>query len=66
MPSQFYSVKEAAHVLNMAAPTVYRKVYSGDIPSVRIGRRQLIPVVFVQQLIDRAMAKKPAPVFQEA
>ncbi len=43
MESLTYSVDEVAALLGIARNNAYERVRSGDIPSIRIGRRYLIP-----------------------
>lgn len=38
-----YSVDEVAELLGIARGKAYELVRSGDIPSVRVGRRYLVP-----------------------
>ena len=38
-----YSVEEVAEMLGIARNNAYERVRRGDIPSIRMGRRLLIP-----------------------
>ena len=38
------SVEEAASVLGVGRGTAYRGVRNGDIPSIKVGKRILVPV----------------------
>lgn len=42
-PQEFYTVKEAAQLLRVTDETIYRRVKSGALESVRVGRSVLIP-----------------------
>jgi excisionase family DNA binding protein len=61
---QFYSVAQTAKSLNVAKLTVYRRTATGEIPSARVGRKVLIPAVYVENLVTQAMSgaqRAPAP-----
>ena len=64
MPSQFYSVRQTAEVLNVSYQTAFRKVTDKEFPSIRLGRKILVPAAFIDSLIKNAMAgaKVPAPI----
>jgi excisionase family DNA binding protein len=59
--SQFVTVSQAMGILNISRPTIHRKMKTGEIPSVRIGKRVLIPDEFFQLLKNKAMGKIPQP-----
>lgn len=44
------SVPQAAHLLGIGATLCWEMVYAGRLPSVRLGRRVLIPVAAVEKL----------------
>jgi excisionase family DNA binding protein len=46
-----YTVDEAAHLLRMSRQTVYEAARRGEVPSIRIGRRVLVPRVALEKLI---------------
>ncbi len=46
------SVPEAARLLGLSRSTTYQAVKRGDIPSVRIGGRVLVPLRRLEELID--------------
>ena len=46
-----YSVAEAAKVLGVSKAMAYAAVHSGQLPSVRLGTRILIPKAAVSQLL---------------
>jgi excisionase family DNA binding protein len=48
------SVDEARELLGLSRGLMYEAIRSGQIPSIRIGRRILIPKVSLQQLLDEA------------
>lgn len=47
-----YSVKEAAEGLGVGKSTLYREIEKGNIPSVRVGRRRVIPHHAMQEWMD--------------
>lgn len=46
------SVPEAGRLLGLSRSTTYEAVKRGDIPSVRIGGRVLVPLRRLEELID--------------
>lgn len=46
------SVDEVAQALGISRNHAFRCVERGEIPSVRIGRRVLVPVAFLDRLLD--------------
>ncbi len=49
-----YSVAETAKVLGIGRSAAYQAVKAGEIPSIRIGRRLLVPVQALEQLLSTA------------
>jgi excisionase family DNA binding protein len=54
--AQFNTITQAVQILSISRPTIYRRIKSGDIPSVRLGGRVLIPAVFFEELKNKAVA----------
>jgi excisionase family DNA binding protein len=50
------TVSEAAQLLGVSRMTAYSAVREGTIPSLRIGRRVLVPRAALERLVDRAEA----------
>jgi len=48
------SVEEARKLLGLSRGLMYQAVNSGQVPSVRIGRRILIPRVLLEQMLKTA------------
>lgn len=46
------TVQEMAELLGISRNHAFRCVQRGEIPSVRIGRRVLIPAAFLERLLD--------------
>ncbi|MBM3767960.1 MAG: helix-turn-helix domain-containing protein [Acidobacteria bacterium] len=55
-----YTVREVSRILGIGRNTAYEAVKTGDIPSVTIGRRVLIPHCAVERLLTGAAAEKLA------
>jgi excisionase family DNA binding protein len=56
-PSHAYTVEEAAKLLRIGRNQAYEGVASGAIPSVRIGKRIIVPRAALEQML--AMPLKP-------
>ena len=48
------TVSECAEYLSISRPSAYQAVKRGEIPTIRIGRRILVPVVALQKLLANA------------
>jgi len=48
------NVSEVAKLLGLSRNTAYQAVRSGQIPSVKISKRYLIPKASLQRLLDSA------------
>ena len=46
-----YTVAEVVEILGLSRLTVLRRVQDGTIPSIRLGRRVLIPAEYVEELL---------------
>ena len=57
MPSEklTLTVPEAARVLGIGKNLAYDAVARGEIPSIRIGRRILVPVASLVQLLEKSV-----------
>lgn len=47
-----YSVEEAALLLGISRSTAFEAVHVGQIPSIRIGRRILVPKVAFERMLE--------------
>lgn len=45
------TVEEAGNLLGISRSTAYEAVRSGDIPSIRLGRRLLVPTAAVRRML---------------
>jgi excisionase family DNA binding protein len=56
------TVHEAAARLRISEATARRLIDAGQIPVVRVGRKQLIPAVWIDRLFDQAIADHKAAI----
>ena len=56
------TVEEAGELLNISRSLAYQGVKSGAIPSIRIGRRLLVPRVQLERLLAGEERSAPAAV----
>ena len=54
MDKETYTVEEVAELLGIGRSSAYTAVHTGEIPSIRIGRRLLVPVSGLKRLLDAA------------
>lgn len=54
--ARLLSIQEAAATLNIGRTKVYDLMNSGDLKTVKLGRRRLVPIESVRGLIDRLSA----------
>jgi len=47
-----YSIKETAQVLGLSRNSVYQGCLRGEIPSIRIGKRILIPKAALLKILE--------------
>jgi excisionase family DNA binding protein len=52
------SVQEAAETLGIGRAKAYEAVHTGEIPSVRIGSRIIVPVAALQKMLDVAAPRE--------
>jgi excisionase family DNA binding protein len=51
---QTLSVEQAARALGIGRGTAYQAVRAGDIPSIRIGRRIVVPRAALERFLARS------------
>jgi excisionase family DNA binding protein len=56
LSNQFYTVRQTADILNVSYQTVFRKITDKEFPSIRIGRKILVPASFLKELEKKAIA----------
>lgn len=49
---RFYTVKEVAKLLTVSKSLIYNQAQSNDIPNIRLGKRILIPLSYVKNLMS--------------
>ncbi len=59
MQKRTYSVEEAAKILGIGRSAAYQALRTGEIPAIRIGRRLLVPVQALEQLLSTAKPSTP-------
>ena len=62
MSMQFLTVRQTAEALNVSYMLVFRKIACKEIPSIRIGRKILIPAKFIEDLVTNAISGAKTPV----
>jgi excisionase family DNA binding protein len=55
MVQQFYSLAEAGKILHVSRTNLYYRIRDGKIPTVRMGKRILIPGAFFERLADQSL-----------
>lgn len=50
--AEVLTIEEARKVLRLGKNAAYQAVENGDIPSIRIGRRILVPRAALERLLD--------------
>ena len=48
------TVKEAAKILGLSRNSVYAAVHTGQIPSIRVGKRVFVPRVALERMLSQA------------
>ena len=52
MEKRTYSVPEAGRILGVGRTAAYEAARTGEIPTIRIGRRILVPVTALERLLE--------------
>lgn len=55
------SVPEAARLLGISRNTAYKAAQTGELPAVRIGRRLVVPVSRLMELLEKGDAGTAMP-----
>lgn len=53
------TVEEVARRLGLARNTAYEAISRGEIPSIRIGRRILVPIVAFEWMLTKSASTAP-------
>jgi len=59
-PKLTYTIEEVAHVLNIGLSYAYALAESGQLPTIRLGRRILVPITEMPIFLEREQAKQAA------
>jgi excisionase family DNA binding protein len=55
-PKRFYTVPEAAQLLTVSAPTLYREIRAGRFPAIRVRGRYVVPAKALDAMEQAAVA----------
>lgn len=55
-PKRFYTVAEAALLLGLSEPTVYRAIRAGEFPAIKVRGRYVVPAKGIDALEADALA----------
>ena len=55
------SVREAAQILGLARDRTYELVRSGELRSLSVGRKRLVPRMELEAWIERSLAAEETP-----
>ncbi len=58
IPRQAVSVREAARLLSISPRTVDKYIALKEIPTIRVGRRVLIPMKRLSEIVSKGISKK--------
>lgn len=53
-----YSVEEAGEILGISRSSAYEAAYRGDIPTLRIGKRILVPRIPFEKMLGKEHESK--------
>jgi len=53
---RFYSVAEAANLLGLSEPTLYRAIRADEFPAIRVRNRYVVPAKAIDELEATALA----------
>ena len=57
-PRMAYSVTEAAAALGVSKTLIYQMIRRGELPSVKIGARRVVPVAAIHELLGQRDAEQ--------
>lgn len=60
MTKQFFTVDEAAKYLCVSRTLLYDRIRAGDLPSLKIGGRRLIPLAALEAWVQEAVKQHTA------
>jgi len=53
---RFFTVAEAAELLGLSEPTVYRAIRSGEFPAIKVRGRYVVPAKAIDEMEASALA----------
>lgn len=53
-----YSPREVGEIFGLRVDTIYRKIRSGQLPSVQIGTRRYVPKAAIERLLGAVVNKE--------
>ncbi len=56
---ELLTVAEVAKLLRLSEPTIWRRIYAGEIESVKAGRARRVPPAAVRDYIERLRSGTP-------
>ncbi len=59
-PKSGYSLAETAQRIGISRESAYNQAQTGDIPTVRVGRRRIVPAWFFRQFDEGPADRKAA------
>lgn len=57
---ELLTVADVAKLLRVSKPTVWRRIYSGELESVKVGRSRRVEAKAVRDYLDRCAGRTPA------
>jgi excisionase family DNA binding protein len=53
---RFFTVAEAAQLLGLSEPTVYRAIHAGEFPAIKVRGRYVVPARAIDEMETAALA----------
>ena len=57
MEKQALSILEAAEILGISRSTAYEAAKTGELPTIKLGKRILVPLVALERMLSEVPAK---------
>ena len=61
MEKKTLSIIEAGEVLGIGRSAAYEAAKQGELPTIKIGRRLLVPIALLERLLAGALRQSPDP-----
>lgn len=52
-----YTIDEVAEILGIGRSSAYQAAQTGEIPTIKVGRRLLVPKVALEHMLDLAIER---------